>query len=92
MNSYGTSRGLILVFIIIGMMISPFARSDASELYADISLEVEPPCLEDVSLIRQIDSGAMEDELVTIGREAPERTFRLVQRCPVLGASFESQG
>ncbi|NVZ49683.1 hypothetical protein HX792_04990 [Pseudomonas sp. B6002] len=92
MNSYGTSRALILVVIIIGMMISPFARSDARELYADISLEVEPPCLEDVSQIKQVDSEAFENELIVNGLNAPERTYRLVQLCPVPGASLERQG
>ncbi len=42
---------MVLAFIIIGLMISPFSRADTPQLCTDVCIAKQSGCIEDISMI-----------------------------------------
>lgn len=42
---------MVLAFIIIGLMISPFSGADTSQLYTDVCIAEQSGCIEDITMI-----------------------------------------
>ena len=80
---------MVLAFIIIGLMISPFSRADPPQLCTDVCTAEQSGCIEDVSMINTWWATAPEHELdveLTTGSfiDNPVAKTWVVQLCPAL--------
>ena len=80
---------MVLAFIIIGLMISPFSRADTPQLCTDVCIAKQSGCIEDISMINAWWAAPPEHEseaqLTTASfMDNPVAKTWKVQLCPTL--------